>query len=173
MAEINCKLQLENDIEFPYKECKFQDIQLKKYFELPQDATWSQPRMALNRELVGAKCSLNNIEKDIVFIWSVDEDNLGNKPIYEYESSSILTFDFSPSSTSFIIVYKGKAPVHYNVKSGHKICELETKGETINTAIAWAFSPQGRFFALATENHFYVWDVLTSMLKIDFEEKSL
>ena len=172
MAEINCKLQLENDIEFPYKECKFQDIQLKKYFELPQDATWSQPRMALNRELVGAKCSLNNIEKDIVFIWSVDEDNLGNKPIYEYESSSILTFDFSPSSTSFIIVYKGKAPVHYNVKSGHKICELETKGETINTAIAWAFSPQGRFFALATENHFYVWDVLTSKLKIDFEEKS-
>ena len=175
MENENYTISFEKDEKsFPYNQCQFQDIRLKRYHELPQRGTWSEPRFAMNRELIGAKFTPNNKdnETETVYIWSVDDENIGKKPLYEYTHSKILAYDFSPSSTSFVIVYKRKPPVHYNVKSGHKICDLETKNIQINSALAWCFSPQGRFFALATEDHFFVWDVLTSKLKFNFEESS-
>ena len=156
---------------FPYKELKFQNILLNNYYELPQNVTWSTPRMSPNKQYIGAKATNRN-GTETVYIWSAFKNDFGKKFLYEYTHSKILTFDFSSISTSFVIVYKGKPPVYYNIKSGHKIKKLDTKNMDINDCLSWAFSPGGRFFALCTSDHFYVWDVITSELKIHFEEKS-
>lgn len=174
MSESNYAITFEKDEKiFPYNKCNFQDVVLKRFFELPQNVQWSEPKISRNKKLAAAKCQSNGNKNETYYIWSINESAVADKPIYSYTHSSILTFDFSPSSTSFIIVYKGKPPVHYNAKSGHKICELQLpKGNSIKNALAWSFSPQGRFFALGTDEHFFVWDVLSSELKLSFKDTS-
>ena len=158
---------------FPYKELGFQDIVLNNYYELPQNVKWTMPRMSQNKQYIGAKAIHEN-GNESVYIWSALKNNFGNKYLYEYTSSDkILFFEFINISTSFIIIYQSKPPVLYDIKTGNVIHELETNNNmNITNCLSWSFSPGGRFYALCTDDHFYVWDIVTSKLKIHFEEHS-
>ena len=63
--------------------------------------------------------------------------------------------EFEPNNKSFVIIYKQQSPIHYNIKSGHKIAIFEQTGYNQSKTLSYSFSTAGRFFGLVTENHFF------------------
>ena len=42
--------------------------------------------------------------------------------LYKYDGvGKIEGIEFVPNNKSFVIIYKQQTPIHYNIKSGHKI----------------------------------------------------
>ena len=160
----NCEMNfIKDSAKIPNTNCNFLDILLKPYYELPKDVSWSEPKMSSNKKLIGAKCASSCPENETVYIWSSDMSK-GQKPLYTYAYSSILSYDFCPVSSNILIIYFYKEPSYYNCKNGLKICDLPLNENKMIKAICWTFSEKGRYFALGTGNDVLIWDIIEQKL---------
>lgn len=134
---------------------------------MTQGGKWSDPRISPNGLFIGA--ILNLPEKDILCIWA--KDNL-NKPLHVHESKKLFSFEFAINNKSFIVIHQNEGPLHYNIKSGKMIVSLQCNKLKMSKVLAMTFSEKCRYFALANETHFLVWDILSGENKISYKDDS-
>ncbi len=153
---------------YKYNSCQTINIPLFGHQELPQNYKFINPRLSKNEQYLSALAK--GKDNDLVFIWDL---NNFDSYLYKYDGvGKIEGIEFAPNNKSFIIIYKQQPPIHYNIKSGHKITIFKSTGENQGKTLSYSFSTASRYFGLATENHFTVWDVLSGKVKKHFEEIS-
>ena len=154
-----------------YKYNSFQTINIPLFGhqELPQNYKYINPRLSKNEQYLSSLAK--GKDNDLVFIW--DLNNMDSY-LYKYDGvGKIEGIEFAPNNKSFVIIYKQQPPIHYNIKSGHKIAIFKPTGYNQSKTLSYSFSTASRFFGLATENHFTIWDALSGKVKKNFEEISL
>lgn len=154
---------------FPYRSCDLIEVSLESHFEYPSDVKWSQLRLSDDGKYIGAKSSLTDGTLETLYIWSTENYK---KHLYSYQFPKIISYGFASNSLSFVVFQQDRPPIHYNIKNGKKINELEINDVAIEKIIAFSFSTQGKYLAIGTDDHFFVWDILTSKMKINFIELS-
>lgn len=153
--------------KFPYPECIVTPIDLKKHPEQPQGGKWSDPKVSYNLIYIGAIFTINDV--DALYIWQ--KQNL-RQSLFNYKSSKILSYDFAPNNLSFIVFYEDQGPIHYNITNGKPIVSLQVGNLQMSKVLASSFSTQCRYFSIANETHFLIWDVLTGENKISLSDSS-
>ena len=153
---------------YKYNSCQTINIPLFGHQELPQNYKFINPRLSKNEQYLSALAK--GIDNDLAFIWDL---NNFDSYLYKYDGiGKIEGIEFAPNNKSFIIIYKNQPPIHYNIKSGHKISMFKSTGQNQSKTLSYSFSTASRYFGLATENNFTVWDVLSGKVKKNFEEIS-
>jgi hypothetical protein len=153
---------------YKYDSFQTENIVLFGHQELPQGFKYIQPRLSNDENYLSSIAQGTNY--DYVYIWKMS--NLDSY-LYKYEAKDkIEGVEFAPNNKSFIVIYKHEPPVHYNIASGKKIVIFKPTGDSQSNTLAYSFSDKSRFFGLATEDNFTVWDALTGKIVKNFIEKS-
>ncbi len=174
MSEIDLDLQKHYEIKlntsklYKYNSCETINIPLFGHFEYPQGSTFIDPRLSNDEQYLSSIVKGANL--DYVYIWKTN--NL-DKYLYKYDAKGkIEGVEFAPNNRSFIIIYKQEPPVHYNIASGKIIVKFKPTDQKQSQTLSYSFSTAGRYFGLATEDHFTVWDVLKGKVVKNLKEKS-
>ena len=166
--EKHYQIQLNTSKLYKYNSCEIQNIPLFGHYEYPQGNTFIDPRLSNDEQYLSSIAKGANL--DYVYIWKTD--NL-DKYHYKYDAKGkVEGVEFAPNNRSFIIIYKQEPPVHYNIASGKIIVKFKQTEQKQSQALSFSFSTAGRFFGLATEDHFTVWDVLKGKVIKNLKEKS-
>ena len=153
---------------YKYNSCQTENIPLFGHQELPQQHKFIEPRLSNDEQYLSSIAKGENF--DYVYIWKVN--NLDSY-LYKYDAKGkIEGVEFAPNNKSFIIIYEQEPPVHYNIASGKKIVIFKPTGHKQSPALSFSFSTKSRYFGLATEDHFTIWDVLNGKIITNFSEKS-
>ena len=151
---------------FPYASCETQDVILKRHQELPRKYKYVYSQISDDQQYIAVIGKSN--DENAVYVWKTD--NL-NKFLYHIEGD-IECFEFASNSRTFIIVYKSKPPMSYNIVSGKPIMNFYGIEDKEIKALCCSFSPKSRFFALATRERFIIWDTISGKVIKNIEDKS-
>ena len=166
--ESHFKLSLTKSSSFPYKSINKEIILLYRHQELPQDYKYIDPRLSPNEKYLSVIAKGKN--DDFVLIYEIE--NLNEYKYIYHNNDNIFGVDFAPDSRSFVIIYKNISPIHYNIISGKKIICFKDIKKNNFLPISSSFSQKCRFFALAFNLGFCIWDSLKGNIVKFFEEES-
>ena len=155
-----------NEETFPYDSCETQDVILKRHQELPQKYIYTESQISEDQQYIAVIGKSN--DGNVVYVWKTE--NL-NQYLY-YIEGDIECFEFASNSRSFIIVYKSKPPMSYNIVSGKPIMKFYGIDDKEINVLCCSFSPKSRFFALATDERFIIWDTISGKVIKNIEDKS-
>lgn len=155
---------------FPYSKLDLNFSEISQIDQLPHGLLWTQPKLTVDGEYFGTLA----IDKEINIVYIFKKDNNLKKyiPKYIYKSNKIYTFDFAINCLSFLIIYKDKPIVHYNIKSGKPIIFLHNDPVLIEDIFSSCFSPQCRYYGIATFSRVFFFDILNGKTMFCIEEKA-
>ena len=161
------KIKFNPTDKFNYTSIYQESIGLFLHQEVPEGYNFIDPRLSPNEKYLSiiGKGDYN----DIVLIYNID-NLLEYKFIYK--EVKIFGVDFAPDSRSFVIIYKNQPPIHYNITSGKKIAIFKSNNREKNIPIAFTFSAKCRFFGLAYDYGFCIWDTLKGNVVKEIIEQS-
>ena len=161
------KISVNPSSNFPYSSTHQETIALFRHQELPQDYQYIDPRLSPNEKYLSVigKGTMD----DFVLIY--DTDDL-NEYKYKYKEGKIFGVDFAPDSRSFVIIYKNQPPIHYNISSGKRIISFKSHNKESFIPISSTFSAKCRFYGLAYDFGFCIWDALDGNLIKCLNEES-
>ena len=161
------KIKFNPTDKFNYTSIYQESIGLFLHQEVPQGYNFIEPRLSPNEKYLSiiGKGDYN----DIVLIYDID--NLFEYKLM-YKEVKIFGVDFAPDSRSFVIIYKNLPPIHYNITSGKKIVNFKSNNKEKNIPIAFTFSAKCRFFGLAYDYGFCIWDTLKGNVVKEIIEES-
>ena len=177
MSEIDLNLEKHYEISlnttpdlYNYDSCQTENIPLFGHQELPQGYKFIDPRLSQDEKYLSSIAKGKETDIDYIYMWRMD--NLDSF-LYKCDAKGkIEGIEFAPNNKSFVIIYNQEPPVHYNIESGKKIVIFKPTGDPQSQALSFSFSSKSRYFGLATENHFTVWDALTGKVVEQFNEIS-
>ena len=154
-----------NEEIFKYGSVKKLPILLKGHVDLPQDYTFTSPKLSKEgKYLTAIGRSKNEKDPDILYIWNAKY--LNKKRILELKGiSKIEVVDFAPDENTFVIVYKDKPPVFFDFNKGEEISKCQDKSIKHTKIFAYSFSNKGKNFAIASDKDFVAYNVKTGKIK--------
>ena len=158
--DYNVELKVNKEV-FKYDSVKKIPIVLKGHIELPQDYTFSYPKLSKEgKYLTAIGKSKNEKEVDIVYIWNTKF--LHKKSVLKLKGiSKIEVVEFTSDEKIFVIVYKDKPPVFFNFEKGEEVSKCEDIKSNYTKILSYSFSNKGKNFALATDKDFVVYNIKT------------
>ncbi|MCQ2819925.1 MAG: hypothetical protein MJ252_21885 [archaeon] len=152
--EIDCKVDQEN---FHFADCETHDLNLYAHENLSQDYTYTQSFVSKGKEYIAL---LGKGQKsDILYMWK--KDNI-YKHLYCFKDRKIHGIEYSPKLDSFVIVYEDHEPCYYSLKRGKRIKKFKgVKPQEVGQILTYSFSPNGRYFGIAYQTTFAIWEVFT------------
>ena len=162
------KIKFNPTDKFNYTSIYQESVGLFLHQEVPQGYNYIEPRLSPNEKFLSVIGEGDY--SDIVLIYDID-NLIEYKYIYD-EKKKVFGVDFAPDSRSFIIIYKNQPPIHYNISSGKKIVSFKPNNNEKKKPIAFTFSAKCRFFGLAYDFGFYIWDTLKGDIVKEIKEES-
>ena len=162
------KIKFNPTDKFNYTSIYQESVGLFLHQEVPQGYNYIEPRLSPNEKFLSVIGEGDY--SDIVLIYDID-NLIEYKFIYD-EKKKVFGVDFAPDSRSFIIIYKNQPPIHYNISSGKKIVSFKPNNNEKKKPIAFTFSAKCRFFGLAYDFGFYIWDTLKGDIVKEIKEES-
>ena len=162
------KIKFNPTDKFHYTSIYQESVGLFLHQEVPQGYNYIEPRLSPNEKFLSVIGEGDY--SDIVLIYDID-NLIEYKFIYD-EKKKVFGVDFAPDSRSFIIIYKNQPPIHYNISSGKKIVSFKPNNNEKKKPIAFTFSAKCRFFGLAYDFGFYIWDTLKGDIVKEIKEES-
>ena len=162
------KIKFNPTDKFNYTSIYQESVGLFLHQEVPQGYNYIEPRLSPNEKFLSVIGEGDY--SDIVLIYDID-NLIEYKFIYD-EKKKVFGVDFAPDSRSFIIIYKNQPSIHYNISSGKKIVSFKPNNNEKKKPIAFTFSAKCRFFGLAYDFGFYIWDTLKGDIVKEIKEES-
>ena len=162
------KIKFNPTDKFHYTSIYQESVGLFLHQEVPQGYNYIEPRLSPNEKFLSVIGEGDY--SDIVLIYDID-NLIEYKFIYD-EKKKVFGVDFAPDSRSFIIIYKNQPPIHYNISSGKKIVSFKPNNNEKKKPIAFTFSAKCRFYGLAYDFGFYIWDTLKGDIVKEIKEES-